>query len=223
MDFKVVKENGKYFYKGTDGKLYGEGYDDAWSFYEGYARVKKGGKWYYVDDKDFNLHGEGYDDADDFSEGYAPVEIYGKCYFVDKKDFKLHGEGFDKAFVFSEGYAEVKKGGVWYCINKDFQIDDEDSALRVAEQDIKKINEIAPKCFLNEGFAKALNEVIYKHNTQKIEEMVYSGLLKLKEEMEGPYKLIESKKQEAEKLKQAKTDAKETFDKQFGNPDDEKE
>ena len=216
MDFMVVeKRNGKYIYEGSDGKWYGEGYDYAYDFSEGYALVKIDGKYYYVDKK-FKQHGEGYDEADSFREGYAAVEKDGKWYYVDK-DFNLHGEGYDFAWDFSKGYARVEKDGIEYRINKDFQIADEGEALRVAEQDIRLINEIAPECFLAEGFSEALNSIIHKHYAQKIEETTDLNAIKLTEEMEELGKLLESKKQEAKKLAQAKTYAKETLDKLFGN------
>ena len=123
MEFDVVErgfgEKRKYYFKGSDGKIYGEGYDYAYNFHEGFAAVKKGGKWYFVD-KDFNPHGEVYDDANDFSEGFAVVRKGYEYFFVDSKDFKLHGQGYDVARGFSEGFARVRRGYTCYFVDKDF-------------------------------------------------------------------------------------------------------
>ena len=143
---------------------------------------------------------------------------------------------YDHAYDFYKGYAIVEKDDVDYHINKNFQIVDEVAALRVAEQDLGIINEIAPECFLVEGFSEALDEIIHKHYTQKIEETTSpDDVLKIKDELEKLNKLLESKKQEAKefeikqaelierkkqeakKLEQAKTDAQEILDTLFGN------
>ena len=143
---------------------------------------------------------------------------------------------YDHAYDFYKGYAIVEKDDVDYHINKNFQIVDEVAALRVAEQDLGIINEIAPECFLVEGFSEALDEIIHKHYTQKIKKTTSpDDVLKIKDELEKLNKLLESKKQEAKeleikqaelierkkqeakKLEQARTDAQETLDKLFGN------
>ena len=124
MQFKIVNKglnaNVKYYFQGPDGKLYGEGYDDARDFKDGYAAVKKGGKWYFVNE-DFTLYGEGYDDARDFKDGYAAVKKGSKWYFVDK-GFRLYGEGYDEAYDFRGGYGVVQTRGYLYFVNKDFKL-----------------------------------------------------------------------------------------------------
>ena len=114
-------EDRKYYFEGFDGEIYGEEYDEAYDFSEGFAVVRKDGKWYYVDDKDFKRHGEGYDMVHAFSEGFAAVKKDGKWYFVDKQ-FKLHGEEYDDAFHFRKGFAAVKKDGKWYFVDKQFKL-----------------------------------------------------------------------------------------------------
>ena len=131
---------------------------------------------------------------------------------------KLHGEGYDEAGDFSKGYARVEKDGEKYHINKNFQIVDGVKVLRLAELNLGMIKEIAPECFLAEGFSEALDAVIHKHYTQKIKKTTsLDEALKIKEEVEELSKLLESKKQEAKEFEQAKTDAQETLDKLFGN------
>ena len=74
------------------------------------------------------------------------------------------------------------------------------------------------KDILLSSISEALDEIIHKHYAQKIEETNGpDDALKIKEEIEELSKLLESKKQEAKEFEQAKTDAKETLDKLFGN------
>ncbi len=96
MEFKVVKrglgENRKYYFKGPDGKIYGEGYDSCYfhrekmgrkrlAVVEGFARVRKGdwinGRWYLVDvDNGFKLYSEhSYEYIRLLSEGWAEVNF----------------------------------------------------------------------------------------------------------------------------------------------------
>ena len=69
MEYQRVNKSGKYYYKGEDGKLYGEGYDEVEDFgSNGLAVVRKAdGKWYYINEK-FETVSEGYKNAEDFNE-----------------------------------------------------------------------------------------------------------------------------------------------------------
>ena len=49
-------------------------YEDVRLFHEGYAAVKKGGKWGFVDVAGHERVGNRYDDVGDFHEGLAPVK-----------------------------------------------------------------------------------------------------------------------------------------------------
>ena len=98
-------------------------FDEACSFYEDLAPVKKNGKWYFVD-KNFKLHGKGYEAVGHFHEGFAKVKRGGKWYFVDK-NFKHHGRllGYDYAYNFHEGFAVVLTGGKFYFVdNENFKL-----------------------------------------------------------------------------------------------------
>ena len=123
---KVVKEHGIWYFVDVNNnfKLCGEGYDCIYDdFKEGFVRVKKGDKQFYVNLEELRKTGSlhHYDEASDFQEGFAAVKKDGKWYYVDK-DFNLHGEGYDEASYFQEGFAVVKKGGKWYYVDKNFEL-----------------------------------------------------------------------------------------------------
>ena len=177
MELKAVKrKKGKYYFKGSDGKLYGEGYDDVWNFEEGYARVKKDGKWYFVD-KDFKLHG---DNTYSFYKGYAEVEKDGGRFYVKKEEFektgsshlykyrnfsegfnvvyehgkyyfidvngKLYGEGYDDVWYFEEGYAKIEKDGGRFYVKK---------------EEFKKIG--SPRLYKYRDFSEGFN-IVYENS-----------------------------------------------------------
>ena len=241
MEFKVVKrglgKNRKYYFKGSDGKIYGEGYYEAYAFREGFAkvkkffykssfyvsreefektgtshhyvdneysngfaRVKKDGKWYYVD-KNFELHGEGYDEAWSFSEGFAKVRKGDKWYYVDK-DFKLHGEGYDEAYFFSEGFADVEKDEQKYTINENFerikrnnQIMEDVDYLQEAKDDVKSIVGI-PAIRFSDDFVNKLKAIVLNHYEKEVEEAKSDKVEALRSEMEYIKKIIDEKKEQ---------------------------
>ena len=112
MEFKIVKrglgKNRKYYFKGSDGKTYGEGYDEAYNFINGFARIKKGDKYYFID-KNFKTHGEGYSHVFDFDKnGFARVIKDGLYYYIDTK-FNCYGEGYEMASGFDKnGFAKIE-------------------------------------------------------------------------------------------------------------------
>lgn len=141
MNFKVTEFEGKYYYTTDNGKRYGEGYEFARPFSEGYAAVVKNGKWFFVDknfvlcaeshrvpcdfyqpeEKSLVFQEDGFDWAYDFHEGFAVVVKNNRYYFLGK-DFKIYGEGFEEAYDFSNGYARVKKDDKWFFVDKNFNI-----------------------------------------------------------------------------------------------------
>ena len=165
------------------------------SFSEGFAAVKKDGKWYFVDNKDFKLHGEGYDARkyEDyyyrFNEGFARVKKDGKWYYVDNKDFKLHGEGYDYVYKFENGVAEVEKGGRRYIINTSFErIKRRGKELEEADylEGVEHDGSIMgiPTALFTDEFVKKLEQSVYKHFSGKIDQCNdINEVEKLKNEM----------------------------------------
>ena len=177
----LVESRGKYYYIDEEFEPHGEGYDLAdSSFSDGFAAVKIGDKWYFVDNKNFELHGEGYDARkyEDyyyrFSEGFAAVKKDGKWYYVDK-NFELHGEGYDKAYKFENGVAEVEKGGRRYIINTSFERIkrrgkelEEADYLEGVEHDVSIMG--IPTALFTDEFVEKLKQAVHKHFRDKIDQ-----------------------------------------------------
>ena len=79
-------------------------FDGVGSFNEGFARVKKDGKYGYINTKGEQAIECKFDDACDFSEGFAGVSKDGKCGYINTKgcpvifdESKNEIEVFDKA------------------------------------------------------------------------------------------------------------------------------
>ena len=94
-----------------------EVFDDAWGFQEGYAWVKKDGKFNHIGTDGKLLSTEWWDAAFSFSEGYARV-VKGRRYNHIGTDGKLVSEEWwDDADPFSDCYAVVREGGKEYKID----------------------------------------------------------------------------------------------------------
>ena len=93
-------------------------YDNAYSFSEGLALVKKAIKWGYVDKNGKEVIPFSYDDAYSFSEGLALVKKAIKWGYVDKNGKEVIPFSYDDACSFSEGLARVYKDGKWGFIYK---------------------------------------------------------------------------------------------------------
>ena len=71
-------------------------FDEVCSFHDGFAAVKKNGKWSYIGRDGKLIAPLMYDKAEAFSEGYARVKRYGRWGFLrpDGKELSA-GEGYD--------------------------------------------------------------------------------------------------------------------------------
>ena len=148
MELKAVKrKKGKYYFKGSDGKLYGEGYDDVWYFEEGYAKIEKDGERFYVKKEEFEKTGSSHlYKYRNFSEGFNVVYEHGKYYFIDVNG-KLYGEGYNYAlWDFNEGYARVEKD------RKEFS---------VKMEEFKKTG--SPRLYKYSDFSKGFN-IVYENS-----------------------------------------------------------
>ncbi len=94
-------------------------YDYAVPFSEGLTRVKKDGKWGFIDTTGKVVIPCQYDDASwSFSEGLTCVEKDGKYGFIDTTGKVVIPCQYDDAsWSFSEGLARVKKDGKWRYID----------------------------------------------------------------------------------------------------------
>lgn len=137
--YAVGKVNGKYGYLDTAFQQYHFEYEDATSFFNGVAAVKKDGKWALID-KEFTLLTEFvYDDvvrdeANICSRADAVIVRYDGAYrLLDIETKKLADVSFADAKPFYSEYAAVKKDGAWGFVDAkgktviDFEYDDANS------------------------------------------------------------------------------------------------
>lgn len=99
-------------------------YDAAYNFSEGFAAVRTGDNWDFIDktgEKIINHSRFGYEEARRFSDGFAAVRDKRAWYFVDTA-----GDAFDFYFEdvldFSEGLAAVKRDGKWGYIDPTYEL-----------------------------------------------------------------------------------------------------
>ena len=154
MEFKVVKREfggiRKYYFKGSDGKIYGEGYDNCY-FYrekmgrkrltvvEGFALVRKGdeitGYWYLVDVDngfklyDINAHMQSLCGTGDVAPIFDWVatkpflEHRENCWYINIKELRKTGSSHDYKYdEYREGFNVVYENGKYYFIDEDFKL-----------------------------------------------------------------------------------------------------
>ncbi len=93
-------------------------YEDADSFSEGLARVRKSGKWGFINKTGREVIPCIYEHAFSFSEGLASVRKSGKWGFIDKSGREVIPCLYDHVYSFSEGLAAVRISDKWGFINK---------------------------------------------------------------------------------------------------------
>ncbi|WMJ71660.1 WG repeat-containing protein [Cytophagaceae bacterium ABcell3] len=93
------------------------GGDEMFAFSEGFARIKKGRHFGYVDMKGRLRVSPQYDSAQDFSEGLAAVMLNGKWGFIDQDEKFVIQPRYSYATSFSEGVAKVEEGKKWNFID----------------------------------------------------------------------------------------------------------
>ena len=92
-------------------------FDDVGIFSEGFAWVRKDGKWGYINTKGEQIVECKFDDVDYFNEGFAAVRKDGKWGYINTKGEQIVECKFDDAYNFNEGFARVIKDGKWGYIN----------------------------------------------------------------------------------------------------------
>jgi len=113
-------QDGKYFYVNKEfEKVFGD-YDYAGNFNDGYAAVKKSGKWALINSEGEQITEYVYEDIklnemdNCFINGVAFAKENGKYYMLNGSGEKVSQTGYDDVFPFagSEPTA-VKAGGLW--------------------------------------------------------------------------------------------------------------
>ena len=96
-----------------------EVYDELAPFSEGYAAVRRGKKWGYINTKGEEVIVCSYDYAEPFSEGYAAVNKDTKWGYINNKGEEVIPFTFDNMpKPFCEGLAAVCKDNKWGWIDK---------------------------------------------------------------------------------------------------------
>ncbi|OUT17570.1 hypothetical protein B9N60_04600 [Campylobacter concisus] len=93
------------------------GFDGAWSFNKGFAKVKKDGKWGYINTKGEQIVECKFDYVGDFKDGLAMVEKDGKRGYINTKGEQIVECKFDYVGDFKDGLAMVEKDGKRGYIN----------------------------------------------------------------------------------------------------------
>jgi len=83
-------------------------FDGACGFSEGFAVIRRDGKWNFINTEGKFLSEQWFDFVWRFSEGFARVRVDDKYNFIDTEGKLLSEQWFDYAYDFSEGFANVK-------------------------------------------------------------------------------------------------------------------
>ena len=88
-------------------------FDFVYDFYEGFAVVKKDGKYNFINENEELLCEEWFDKAWNFYDGLAKVEKDDKYNFIKPDGAILSDEWLDKAYDFHGDFAVIRKGNVY--------------------------------------------------------------------------------------------------------------
>ena len=92
-------------------------FDGVGSFNEGFAAVKKDGKYGYINTKGEQIVECKFDSAWSFNKGFVAVQKDGKFGYINTKGEQIVECKFDNTMGFKEGFASVKKDRKWGYIN----------------------------------------------------------------------------------------------------------
>lgn len=118
-DRMFVSEGDHYILADAAGKkISNQTFDSAKVFGpDGFAAVRKNGKWFFIDTDGNNISGHTYDDARSFYNGLAAVKIGDKWGFVDENEDIVIKPEFIEAKDFTEkGSCFVKTGETWQML-----------------------------------------------------------------------------------------------------------
>lgn len=114
-----VEKNEKYYLIDATGKrIVEDAFNDAKIFNgEGYAAVKVGEKWGFINKAGEIVIEPMYEDARSFSNGYAAVKMNGKWGFIDMQNELKIDYQFSDAKDFNEGGCVLVKGDKWQMLH----------------------------------------------------------------------------------------------------------
>lgn len=117
----VMDDNTKqYGFVNNDGKLViSTQFDEAWSFQEGLALIKKDDKWGYIKTDGSYAIKPSYDDGWGFSEGLAKVQKGDKVGFINAQNQTIIPIKYNDSYNwFNEGLVTVSQGEKWAVMDK---------------------------------------------------------------------------------------------------------
>lgn len=135
-------ESGKYYFMKTNGSkaFGGEFFDYAESFSEGYALVKQGNDWFFI-----NGNGKHkspiYREAKSFTEGLAAVQKSSGWTFVNTKFKEVTVGNYDAVTQFHDGYAWVRIGNAINLVDKKGKtiLPSEFSGMKPSDKDLREL------------------------------------------------------------------------------------
>lgn len=92
-------------------------FDEAKIFQEGFAAVKKKGKWNFITKEGKYISHNWFEHVLLFQEGFAAIKHNGKWNFINFEGELISQKWWDEVESFSQGRAAVKKNGKWNFIN----------------------------------------------------------------------------------------------------------
>ncbi len=97
-------------------------YESTSGFYNGFASVKKDGKWGTLNEAGKVAIAPKYDETIEFEEGISPAKQNGKYGFIDTKGNEIIPFIYEQVWYFTDGMVCVKKDGKWGFINTTGQV-----------------------------------------------------------------------------------------------------
>ncbi len=120
-DYAVVKTgDGSYlFYNTARKRAFSASYEGEGRFSDGYAAVKAGGVWGYIDTRGIVVIAPRFAEAGAYAQDRAPVrDSTGKWGYIDKGGLEITPFMFDEAGTFNLGVALVRTGDVVGIVDK---------------------------------------------------------------------------------------------------------
>jgi tetratricopeptide (TPR) repeat protein len=110
-DGLVAVDNGSKYWNTRGRRAFSKTFDEGREFSEGFACIKTGKRWGYIDTSGAVRISAQFDDAESFHNGLAAVCLGGKWGFIDRNGKLAVPVTYDGCLDFSDGLASVLKGG----------------------------------------------------------------------------------------------------------------
>jgi hypothetical protein len=116
----VIERGGKFGFARLDGTVaISPRFDGAKAFSAGFAPVRMGDCWRYVNSGGAAAAETCYEDAESFSEGFAAIRKGGRWGFITADWKEAIPPRYEATRPFSSGFAAVRRGGRWFFLGRD--------------------------------------------------------------------------------------------------------